>query len=113
MVDRFRFGCLVRRPAITSADRGHVFTRKALAIDADRGIRGEQVVKAMAPISSIRGVHKTIRVDNVPEFTSKALDRWAYENGMKLYFNRPGKPTNNVFVKSFTGRLRDKCLNAQ
>jgi transposase InsO family protein len=43
---------------------------------------------------------------------SKALDRWAYENGVTLDSSRPGKPTDNAFVESFNGRLRDECLNA-
>ena len=47
-----------------------------------------------------------------PEFISKALDRWAYENGVTLDFSRRGKPTDNAFVESFNGRLRDECLNA-
>lgn len=45
-----------------------------------------------------------------PEFVSKVLDRWAHERGMALDFSRPGKPTDNCLVKSFNGRLRDKCL---
>ncbi|MET3413787.1 putative transposase [Methylobacterium sp. 1030] len=47
-----------------------------------------------------------------PEFVSKALDRWAYENGVTLDFSRPGKPTDNALVESFNGRLRAECLNA-
>ena len=66
----------------------------------------------MARIASVRGAPKTIRVDNGPEFISKALDRWAYENGVTLDFSRPGKPTDNAFVESFNGRLRDECLNS-
>ncbi len=50
-------------------------------------------------------------MDNGPEFISKALDRWAYENGVTLDFSRPGKPTDNAFVEWFNGRLRDECLN--
>jgi putative transposase len=45
------------------------------------------------------------------KFTSKAVDRWAYENGVKLDFSRPGKPTDNAFIESFNGRLREECLN--
>src|SRR5437762_13300275 len=63
-------------------------------------------------LALIRGAPRTIRVDNGPEFVSKALDRWAYENGVTLDFSRPGKPTDNAFVESFNGRLRDECLNA-
>lgn len=51
---------------------------------------------------------KTSRVDNGREFISKALDRYAYENGVKLDFSRPGKPTDNAFVESFNGRFRDE-----
>ncbi len=65
----------------------------------------------MTRIASVRVAPKTIRVDNGPEFISKALDRWAYENGVTLDFLRPGKPTDNAFVESFDGRLRDECLN--
>jgi putative transposase len=30
---------------------------------------------------------------------------------VKLDFIRPGKPTENGFIESFNGRLRDECLN--
>jgi putative transposase len=29
-----------------------------------------------------------------------------------LDFSRPGKPTDDAYVESFNGRLRDECLNA-
>jgi transposase InsO family protein len=45
------------------------------------------------------------------EFTSKALDQWAWENGVQLDFTKPGKPTDNGLCESFNGRLRDECLN--
>jgi putative transposase len=54
-----------------------------------------------------------VRVDNCPEFTSKALDRWTYEDGVTLDFNRPGKPAYIAFMESFDGRLRDEWLNAR
>jgi transposase InsO family protein len=81
------------------------YTREALAIDVDQGIRGEQVVEAMDRIATIRATPWAIRVDNGPEFISKALDRWAYENGVTRDFSRPGKPAGNVFVESFNGRI--------
>jgi putative transposase len=87
-----------RLRALTVVD---AFTREALAIDVDQGIRGEQVVEAMRRIAEIRGAPRTIRVDNGPEFISRALDHWAYENGVTLDFSWPGKPTDNAFVESF------------
>jgi putative transposase len=52
-----------------------------------------------------------ITVDHGPEFTSIALEEWAYRHGIKLDFIRPGKPTENSYIESFNGRLRDECLN--
>ena len=46
------------------------------------------------------------------EFISKALDKWAYENGVEIDFSRPGKPTDNAKNESFNGRFREECLNA-
>lgn len=54
---------------------------------------------------------KRIQVDNGSEFISKELDRRAYENNVILDFSRPGKPTDNPYIESFNGSLRDECLN--
>jgi len=50
-------------------------------------------------------------VDNGPEFISKALDHWAFTNGVKLHFIQPGRPTQNSYIESFNGKFRDECLN--
>lgn len=50
-------------------------------------------------------------MDNGPELTSRALDQWAYQHGVRLRFIDPGKPVQNAFVESFNSRLRDECLN--
>jgi len=62
-------------------------------------------------IVAVRGRPKRIQVDNGSEFISKALDLWAYENGVTLDFSRPGKPTDNPHIESFNGSFRDECLN--
>ena len=30
---------------------------------------------------------------------------------MRIDFSRPGKPTDNAFIETFNGSLRDECLN--
>ena len=40
------------------------------------------------------------------------MDLWAYRNGVRIAFSRPGKPTDNAFVESFNGTLRAECLDA-
>jgi putative transposase len=54
---------------------------------------------------------RSITVDHGTEFTSRALEDWAYQRGVQLDFIRPGKPVENAFIESFNGRLRDECLN--
>jgi putative transposase len=53
-----------------------------------------------------------IQVDNGSEFTSRALDAWAYREDVRLDFSRPGKPTDNAHIESFNARLRAERLNA-
>jgi putative transposase len=87
------------------------FSRESLALRARDRFRGEDVVQVLEEVSAQRGVPKTIRVDNGPEFISKSLDWWAYFNKVKLDFSRPGKPTDNAFIESFNGKFRIECLN--
>ena len=56
-------------------------------------------------------VPKRLQTDNGSEFISKALDKWAYENGVTMDFSRPGKPTDNALIESFNGSFREECLN--
>ena len=87
------------------------FTRESLAIEAGVGFTGHQVARLLAGVARERGLPRAIRVDNGSEFTSRALDQWAYLNGVTLDFSRPGKPTDNPFIEAFNGRLRAECLN--
>jgi putative transposase len=87
------------------------YSRESLAIEVGQSITGEQVVTVMNRLRAVRGAPKRIRVDNGPEFVSRALDQWAYLHQVTLDFSRPGKPTDNALVESFNGWLRDECLN--
>lgn len=95
--------------ALTLVDN---FSRECLEIEVGTSLKGEDVVRVMERMRLIRGaVPQRIKVDNGSEFISKALDLWAYENGVVLDFSRPGKPTDNAFIESFNGSFRDECLN--
>jgi putative transposase len=88
-----------------------VFTREAVAIDAGQSLKGEDVIRTLNRLKSSRGVPKVLFCDNGSEFTSQAMDLWAYRNGVKIDFSRPGKPTDNAFVESFNGTFRSECPN--
>ena len=87
------------------------FTRESLAIEVGQRMTGHDVARVLTRVGTKGGLPKAIRVDNGPEFISKAMDQWAYWNGVELNFSRPGKPTDNALIESFNGRLRAECLN--
>lgn len=87
-------------------------SRECLAIEVDHGLSGQRVVRVLDRVAATRPLPKQIVVDNGPEFTSRALDAWAYARGVQLHFIRPGKPVDNAFVESFNGKFRDECLNS-
>ncbi len=87
------------------------FTKECLTITRAFGITGVQVTRILDSIALFRGYPATIRTDQGPEFTCRALDQWAFEHGVELRLIQPGKPTQNGFIESFNGRFRDECLN--
>jgi putative transposase len=87
------------------------FTRETLALVVDTSLGGARVARVLDELVALRGAPVMIVCDNGPEFTSKALDAWAYQRGVKLHFIRPGKPVENAYVESFNGKLRNECLN--
>ena len=87
------------------------FSRECPAIEVDTSLGGVRVVNVLQRLAETRGLPEVITTDNGPEFTGKAVDEWAYRNGVKLNFIRPGKPVENAYAESFIGRLRDECLN--
>ena len=87
-------------------------TRECVAIEVAQSLTGDDVVRVLTNIAKERHQYPLrVQADNGPEFVSLALDKWAYENDVTLDFSRPGKPTDNPFIESFNGSLRDECLN--
>ncbi len=87
------------------------FSREALAIVVETSLSGVRVARELDRIIERRGMPKMIVSDNGTELTSHTILRWAKETGIEWHYIAPGKPTQNAFVESFNGRLRDECLN--
>ena len=81
------------------------------AVEIVNNVKGAETLASIKRVALTRGLPEVITVDNGPEFISKALDSWAYTNGVKLRFIQPGKPTQNAYIESFNGKFRDECLN--
>lgn len=88
-------------------------TRQSPAIVVDSSISGVRVARELDRLATVRGLPRTLVVDNGPEFTSQAMAVWAKTRGVTLHFIDPGKPVQNAFVESFNGKFRDQCLNTQ
>lgn len=88
-----------------------LYTHETPAIEVDLSLTGQRVCQVLDRLKQTWGLPKTIITDNGPEFTGKALDQWAYANGVKLSFIQPGKPNQNAYAEAFNARFRDECLN--
>ena len=85
--------------------------RENLALIADTSISGARVARELDALVRIYGKPARIVSDNGTEFTSKAILKWANENGVEWHYIDPGKPQQNAYIESFNGSLRDECLN--
>ena len=87
------------------------FSRECLALVADTSLSGARVARELDLIITRRGKPRTIVSDNGTELTSMAILQWSQDRAIDWHYIAPGKPTQNAFVESFNGRLRDECLN--
>jgi len=94
--------------ALTVVD---IFTREALAIEVGQRLRAENVVEVLNWLVRQRRAPRYLFADNGSEFTGHLVDLWAYHHGVRIDFSRPGKPTDNAYIETFNGSLRDECLN--
>lgn len=88
--------------ALTLVDN---FTRESLAIEVGQGLRGEHVVAVLDQIVATRGVPRTIRADNGPEFEVQrhAVDISPLIEALRICGpagprGRPLKPENSLCV---------------
>jgi putative transposase len=87
------------------------FTRECLALVADTSLPGLRVVRELEIIVARRGRPTMCVSDNGTELTGMAVLRWCQEMRLDWHYIAPGKPTQNAFIESFNGRLRDELLN--
>ncbi len=87
-------------------------SRESLAIEPRASFRAFHVVETLDRLARERGMAKTIRCDNGPEFAGRMLDQWAFFNHVELDFSRLATPTDNAYIESFNARLRQELLNA-
>lgn len=87
------------------------FSRECLALVVDTSLSGLRVSRELDRLVAIRGRPQMIVSDNGTELTSNAIVKWSEGQSVEWHYIQPGKPTQNAFIESFIGRLRDECLN--
>lgn len=88
-----------------------VYSRECVALEVAKSFSGADVARLLSDAGArTGGLPPIIQCDNGTEFTSTALDHWAYWNRVRLDFSRPGKPVDNSICEAFNGSLRRECL---
>ena len=96
---------------LANGRRSHVLIREVVVQLVSVLISGQQVARFLSQVIEACDKPESIVCDNGTEFTSKAMFFWSINEGVRLSFIKPGKPTQNAFVESLNGKFRNECLN--
>ena len=87
-------------------------TREYLAAYADFSIPAEKVIIVLEDVIEQRSIPEQIRVDNGPEFLSKAFSGWCSKKGIIIKYPQPGKPMQNGYIERLKRTFREDVLDA-
>ncbi len=87
------------------------WSRQRPILEVGFRMNGTTVGHALDRAIATYGKPVSITCDHGTEFMSRVLEDWALTRGVQLDYTRPGKPTDNRYIESFNGMLRDECLN--
>ncbi len=88
------------------------FNRKSLNIEVDSALPALWVQRVLYDIVKTKGLPRSVRTDNSPEFISHVMEHWCEVNKVSWQFIQPGKPTQNAFIERANGTLRKEALDA-
>ena len=88
-----------------------IFTRECPSIEVGSSLPTVKVIMVLDMLSEERGLPESITVDNGPEYTSKAIEKWAAGKSIDFEYITPGRPMENGFIESFNGKFREECLD--
>ena len=87
------------------------YNREGLGIEVDLGLPSERIVRSLEQIIEWRGKPSIIRCDNGSEMRSGAFQTWAQNQGIRVMFIQPGRPTQNAYVERFNRTVRHEWLD--
>ena len=89
------------------------YSRECLALEVERSITSEEVVKTLDRLFAKRGAPRFIRSDNGPEFIAQAVKRWLAASGVETLYIEPTAPWENAYSETFISRMRDELLDRE
>ena len=92
---------------------GDAFTRECRSSDVTRRRRAADVLARLPALCVQRGPPASLRSDNGPACTARAVRSWLRRRGGTTRFIAPGSPWENGSVEFFNGTLRDEGLNPE
>ena len=107
----FQFDSTVDGKSVKIASMLDEHTRQSLLNIVERSITAERLTRELeACFAAAGGPPMVLRMDNGPEFISRALQSFC-AGRVGLSYIPPGTPWNNGHIESFNNRLRRECLN--
>jgi transposase InsO family protein len=76
-------------------------------------VGSQEVIDTLAEVMLVRGIPEYLRSDHGPEFVARELRHWLAKLGTGTLHIEPGSPWENGYCESFSGKLRDECLNGE
>lgn len=89
------------------------YSRECLALEVERSITSQEVVKTLDRLFAERGAPRFIRSDNGPEFIAQAVKGWLAASGVETLYIEPGAPWENAYSETFISRMRDELLDRE
>lgn len=88
------------------------YNREVLAVEAAFSMPAERVITILDQVIARRGKPQVIRVDNGPEYCSRAFVEWCDRNNIRLQYIQPGKPMQNAYIERLNRLFREDILDA-
>jgi putative transposase len=90
------------------------YTRECLALEARRGMTGEDIRFILAGVAAERGGPPCrMRSDNGPEFAAEVVRSWLEGAGSGALYVAPASPWQNGYAESFHSKVRDEFLDRE
>jgi len=86
------------------------FTKTALAIEVERSLTSDDMVRVLERLVTIHGTPTCIRMGSGTEMTAHVLRDWCRFARAGAVFIEPESPWQNAYVESFNGKIRDELL---